>query len=59
MKNALWIAPNVPTYTTLGGGGIYTPNLITSFLKCPSGPHEGQEITSGVFGNFPRLDSPT
>jgi len=40
-------------------GGIYTPNLITSFLKCPSGPHEGQKITSGVFGNFPRLDSPT
>ena len=40
-------------------GGIYTPNLISSFLKCPSGPHEGQEITSGVFGNFPRLDSPT
>ena len=41
------------------GGGIYTPNLITSFQKCPSGPHEGQEVTIGVFGNFPRLDSPT
>ena len=41
------------------GGGIYTPNLITLFQKCPSGPHKGQEITSGVFGNFPRSDSPT
>ena len=41
------------------GGGIYTPNLITSFQKCPCGPHEGQEVTTGVFGNFPRLDSPT
>ena len=45
--------------TTLGRGGIYTPNLITSFQKCPSGPHEGLEITTGVLGNFPRLDSPT
>jgi len=45
--------------TTLGRGGIYTPNLITSFQKCPSGPHEGLEITTGAFGNFPRLDSPT
>ena len=48
-----------PIRTTLGRGGIYTPNLITSFQKCPSRPHEGLEITIGVFGNFPRLDSPT
>jgi len=41
------------------GGGIYTPNLITSFQKCPSGPQEGQEVTTGVFGNFPRLDIST
>ena len=41
------------------GGGIYTPNLITPFQKCPSGPHEGQEVTIGVFGHFSRLDSPT
>ena len=39
-------------------GGIYTPNLITVFLECPSGYYLGQEITSGVFGNFTRYDSP-
>jgi len=48
-----------PIRTTLGRGGIYTPNLITSFQKCPSRPHKGLEITIGVFGNFPRLDSLT
>jgi len=36
----------------VGWEGVFIPpNLITSFQKCPSGPHEGQEITSGVFGN--------
>ena len=39
-------------------GGIYTPNLITVFQECPSDYYEGQEITSGVFGNFTRWDSP-
>ena len=36
------------------GGGIYTPNLITTFQEYPSGFPGGQEITLGVLGNFPR-----
>ena len=44
----------------VGWEGVFIPpNLITSYQKCPSGPHEGQEITLGVFGNFPKSDSPT
>ena len=42
----------------LGGRGIYTPNLIIVFQECPSSYYEGQDITSGVFGNFTRWDSP-
>ena len=43
----------------VGWGVFIPPILITSYQKCPSGPHEGQEITLGVFGNFPKSDSPT
>ena len=43
----------------VGWGVFIPPNPITSYQKCPSGSHEGQEIILGVFGNFPKLDSPT
>ena len=46
-------------YNVGWGGYLYPQTLLHHTKKCPSGPHEGQEITLGVFGNFPKSDSPT